>query len=58
MTEKIVRISEMFELSKFELSGTKYETLLNQIQGTWKFVRINEIFELSGIRINGCVVYY
>ena len=29
-TEKFVRISEMFELSKFELNGTKYRTLLNQ----------------------------
>ena len=48
----------MFELSKFELSGTKYKTLLNQVQGTWEFVRNNEKFELSGIRINGCVLYY
>ena len=56
-TEKIVRISEMFELSKFELSGTKYRTLLNQVQGTWGFVRNSEMFELSGIRINGCLLY-
>ena len=41
-TEKNVRISEMFELSRFELSSTKYKTLLNQTQGTWKFVRNNE----------------
>jgi len=38
----------MFELSKFELSGKKYKTLLNQVQGTWEFVRNNEKFELSG----------
>ena len=47
----------MFELSKFELSGTKYKTLLSQVQGTWEFVRNNEMFELSGIRINECVLY-
>ena len=47
----------MFELSKFELSGTKYKTLLSQVQGTWEFVRNNEMFELSGIRINGSVLY-
>ena len=47
----------MFELSKFELSGTKYKTLLSQVQGTWEFVRNNEMFELSGIQINGCVLY-
>ena len=47
----------MFELSKFELSGTKYKTLLNQVQGTWEFVRNNEKFELSGIQINGRVLY-
>ena len=47
----------MFELSKFELNGTKYKALLTQVQGTWEFVRNGEMFELSGIRINGCVLY-
>ena len=44
-----VRISEMCELSKFELSGTKYKTFLNQAHGTWEFVRNNEKFELTDV---------
>ena len=51
----------MFELSGFELSGTKYKTFLLQTQGTWKFVRNNEssnyaAFQSTDVHcINACM---
>ncbi len=45
--KKFVRVSEVFELSEFELSGVNYYKKYCQIQGELDLVQVNEEFELS-----------
>ena len=52
--KKIVRVSEVFELSEFELSGVNYYKKYNcQILGELDLVRVNEGFELSEFELAG-----
>ena len=53
--KKIVRVSEVFELSEFELSGviTNYYKKNCQILGEFDLVRVKEEFELSEFELAG-----
>ena len=50
---KFVRVSEVFELSEFELSGVNYYKKYCQIQGELDLVRVNEEFGLSEFELAG-----
>ena len=50
---KFVRVSEVFELSEFELNGVNYYKKYCQIQGELDLVRVNEEFELSEFELAG-----
>ena len=50
---KFVRISEEFELSKFELTGVNYYKMYYQIQGELDLVQVSEEFELSEFELAG-----
>ncbi len=50
---KVVRVSEVFELSEFELNGVNYYKKYCQIQGELDLVRVNEEFELSEFELAG-----
>ena len=43
--KKFVRVSEMFELNEFGLSGINYYKKYCQIQGELDLVRVNEEFD-------------